>query len=133
MLLGKALLAAAEPSFRAATTVSNQRKAAQWNVFPAEQVNGSSVLSKVHDRYPERRHTGAYNIVNPSLRLLHARYNLTHVQAQDTPGLCRACVEALTERRQRLRLLAASPPWKSFRAQAPVARSSTRWMHPCWR
>ncbi|CAL5222539.1 g4916 [Coccomyxa viridis] len=37
VLLGKALLAAAEPSFRAATTISNQRKVAQWNVFPAEQ------------------------------------------------------------------------------------------------
>ena len=47
MLLGKALLAAAEPSFRAATTISNQRKVAQWNVFPAEQVDSSSATSRV--------------------------------------------------------------------------------------
>ena len=38
MLLGKALLAAAEPSFRAATAVGGPQKAAQWHVFPAEQV-----------------------------------------------------------------------------------------------
>ena len=57
MLLGKALLAAAEPSFRAATSVSNQRKAAQWNVFPAEQVDGSSVLSRVLICHPAKRHT----------------------------------------------------------------------------
>lgn len=38
MLLGKALLAAAEPSFRAATAVGAPRKPAQWNVFPVEQV-----------------------------------------------------------------------------------------------
>lgn len=38
MLLGKALLAAAEPSFRAATAVGAPQKAAQWHVFPAEQV-----------------------------------------------------------------------------------------------
>ncbi|CAK0749293.1 hypothetical protein CVIRNUC_001899 [Coccomyxa viridis] len=37
MLLGKALLAAAEPSFRAATAVGAPQKAAQWHVFPAEQ------------------------------------------------------------------------------------------------
>ena len=38
MLLGKALLAAAEPGFRAATAVGAPRKPAQWNVVPVEQV-----------------------------------------------------------------------------------------------
>ncbi len=47
--------------------------------------------------------------------------------------LCRACVEALVVKRQLLRLLAACPQWKLFRAQVQLARSSTRWMLPCWR
>lgn len=38
MLLGKALIAAAEPSFKAATAIGHPKKAAEWNVFPAEQV-----------------------------------------------------------------------------------------------
>jgi hypothetical protein len=38
VLLGKTLLAAAEPSFRAATAIGVPRKPAQWNVFPVEQV-----------------------------------------------------------------------------------------------
>ena len=44
MLLGKALLAAAEPSFRAATAVGAPRKPARWNVFPVEQVRCLALL-----------------------------------------------------------------------------------------
>ena len=47
VLLGKALLTAAEPSFRAATAVASSTKAAQWNVYPVEQVCSRSAVSRV--------------------------------------------------------------------------------------
>ena len=53
-LLGKALLAAAEPSFRAATAVGAPQRAAQWHVFPAEQVLCSGARQHECHAYMDR-------------------------------------------------------------------------------
>lgn len=88
MLLGKALLAAAEPSFRAATTVGNPRKAAQWNVFPAEQVHSCSVMNIF---ILCRRTTYLLSKVG---YLFKAGNDECEQSQQESLGLCRACMEA---------------------------------------
>ena len=68
MLLGKALIAAAEPSFKAATAIGHPKKAAEWKVFPAEQVPSPLRPSALHHQRTARTVPAVIHASGPARR-----------------------------------------------------------------